>query len=588
MPKTPRYLITSRDERTWKFDRPVIFLGEWCRTYERRHIWQNMDAIVASPYGLGAAQKDADYTEARALQDKLFTLLCEALNQYHAVQHSEKFWRIVLGHWLRRYVDMMLNRFKTLEQCLQTHQISGVTVYSNDHYVLATQDSYSAIWASNDDRWNNALISRLIIFPGLISFPVEVIADVESGFFRFKALPNLKRTVLKWGYEQLGKLARYLARDTDAFIINTYLPAKESIKLEFALGQCPQFRTTTKFEVSDKYNPLQREVLIKQFVGESTSNLECFLYSMLFELLPICFLEGFSSLNKCVEEQSWPKSPKFIFTSNNFDTDELFKLWTASKVESGTKYFTGQHGNNYGTYRYFYPVIEEVTADKFLTWGWTDGLPQHTPAFIFKMTGIKAKHFNPKGNLLLIEDMYYDRIDTWDRSAEHLIYFSEQVEFTRALLEEPFSKLVVRAHSSYKYNNPYEKEIWGSVNAAIKFDPGNVNISDLIAQSRLVVHSYDSTGILETLSQNIPTLAFWQNGFDHLRESAKPFYQLLVDAGVVHFSPKSIAQKVNEIWDDVDGWWEQDDVQDARLKFIERYARIEPRPVPKLLTILTE
>ena len=156
------------------------------------------------------------------------------------------------------------------------------------------------------------------------------------------------------------------------------------------------------------------------------------------------------------------------------------------------------------------------------------------------------------------------------------------------MLEEPFSKLVVRAHPAYKYNNPYEKEIWGSVNAAIKFDPGNVNISDLIAQSRLVVHSYDSTGILENLSQNIPTLAFWQNGFDHLRESAKPYYQLLVDAGVVHFSPKSIAQKVNEIWDDVDSWWGQDDVQDARLKFIERYARIEPRPAKRLITILME
>ena len=56
----------------------------------------------------------------------------------------------------------------------------------------------------------------------------------------------------------------------------------------------------------------------------------------------------------------------------------------------------------------------------------------------------------------------------------------------------------------------------------------------------------------------------------------------------MHFSPESAAQKVNEIWDDVDGWWGQDDVQDARLKFIERYARIEPRPAKRLITILME
>ena len=67
-----RYLITIADERTWKFDRPVLFLGEWCCLYDRRHIWQHMDAIVASPYGLGKVQKDADHAEARALEEKLF------------------------------------------------------------------------------------------------------------------------------------------------------------------------------------------------------------------------------------------------------------------------------------------------------------------------------------------------------------------------------------------------------------------------------------------------------------------------------------------------------------------------------------
>ena len=39
MPKTPRYLITTHDERTWEFDRPVIFLGEWCRLFERKNIY---------------------------------------------------------------------------------------------------------------------------------------------------------------------------------------------------------------------------------------------------------------------------------------------------------------------------------------------------------------------------------------------------------------------------------------------------------------------------------------------------------------------------------------------------------------------
>jgi putative transferase (TIGR04331 family) len=104
MHREARYLITTADERTWKFDRPVIFLGEWCRIYNRRHIWENMDAIVAAPYGLGQAKKDTDYAKARALEKQLFPVLCATLNRHHRTQHGPRFWQIVLGQWLRRYV----------------------------------------------------------------------------------------------------------------------------------------------------------------------------------------------------------------------------------------------------------------------------------------------------------------------------------------------------------------------------------------------------------------------------------------------------------------------------------------------------
>ncbi len=114
---------------------------------------------------------------------------------------------------------------------------------------------------------------------------------------------------------------------------------------------------------------------------------------------------------------------------------------------------------------------------------------------------------------------------------------------------------------------------------------GGVPIRDLIAKSRLVVHSYDSTAILETFSQNIPTLAFWQNEFDHLRDSAKPYYQLLLDAGIVYLTPEAAAKKVNEIWADVDGWWASASVQDARKRFCDRYARVSQHPAADIAKI---
>lgn len=588
--QTARYLIATADERTWKFDRPVIFLGEWCRIYERRQIWQDMDAIVAAPYGLSQIKKDADYVEARALEEKLFPGLCEVLNQYHGTQHGARFWRIVLGHWLRRYVTMMLNRVKTLELCIQTHQLSGMTAFSTDHYGLAKQDSYAAIWASNDDRWNNALTLRVLNLLGVTAHcPVEII--YEDDFYRFcqnDALAvdaPLKRKVLHYACQKVMSLGSLIARDKDAFIINSYLPKKEEIKLQLALGQWPQWWNSPKRTMSEKPDLTLRKSLANQVISKSGNNLEDILTEMVFELLPVCYLEGFSSLNKLVTQQRWPKNPKFIYTANNFDTDEVFKLWAARKIESGTKYITGQHGN-YGIRRYRHPSIEEVTADKFLTWGWTDGLPQHTPAFIFKTAARKAKNYNSQGGLLLIEVCLGHRISTWDNTAEFVNYFEDQQRFISELAGTPKQHLTIRLHAGFQHKKWNEKARWRAFDPSLRIDAGGVAIRALIAQSRLVVHSYDSTGILETLSQNVPTLAFWQNGFDNLRESNKLYYQILVDAGIVHLSPQSVAQKVNEVWDDVEGWWKQSVVQEAREQFCERYARVSQNPVREIKTIL--
>ncbi len=301
-----RYFITTADERTWKFDRPVIFLGEWCRIYDRKHIWQNMDAIVAAPYGLGQAQKDAYYAEARALESKLFPVLCAAINQYHGTQHDSRFWRIVLGHWFSRYVDVVLNRVKTLEQCLQAYQLSGTTAYDNQNYTLATPDSYSAIWAFNDDRWNNALNERVLDLLGGTGCPVEVITGCASSDFRFNVITTnstLKRKILRWGYLLVGKLASYFVRDSDAFIINSYLPKKEVIKLQLGLGQCPQMWVTLKLEISEKPDRELRKYLADQIITKSGNNLEAILSVMLFELLPVCYLEGFAELDKRVKQQ---------------------------------------------------------------------------------------------------------------------------------------------------------------------------------------------------------------------------------------------------------------------------------------------
>ena len=588
MDKVSRYLITTSDERTWKFDRPVIFLGEWCRLFDRRHIWEKMDAIVAVPYGLGQQKKEFDHNITRELTDNLFKILCNSLNQHHGLSYGDRFWKIVLGHWLYRYVDVIFNRVKTLEQCLQEHTISGTSVFANHNYYLATQDTHTAIWAFNDDIWNNVLISRILQYLEGVNFPIEIIANPSpstSYVYRKISIPSKRKAISKYVYDRARKILGYLARDEDAFIINSYLPRIAEIKLQLALGQFPQFWSSPTVSLLDKVNKCLRVHLTCRFVGNSEDGLENILNIMFFELLPVCYLEGFDNLLDTVSQVPWPENPKYIFTSSNFDVDEVFKVWAAQKIEKGSKYYIGQHGNYGAQQNNDNPSNEEITADKFLTWGWTDGLSQHAPAFIFRILGDKAEDYDRQGGLLLIELHSGHRLSTWDNIAEFGDYFEYQKRFILKLLPLPKENLTVRLHSAYVDLKWNEMSRWKEFDSSIYINSSG-DIKKLIARSRLVIHGYDSTGMLETLSKNIPTLAFWPNCYDNLRPTAKPFYDLLVDVGIVHLSPESVAQKVNEVWSDVDGWWRQDFLQEARVKFCERYAKQTSRPIRTLIRML--
>jgi putative transferase (TIGR04331 family) len=580
------HLIISSDEKTWRYDCPVIFLGEWCKPYSQKNVWQKLDYIVAEPYGLGREKKDKDNYEARIVEESLFNLIYTLLNKHHEVDYSKKFWRIIVGHWLRRYVDVITNRYKTIEQCLIHYPVNSVTTYRSSRFSTVPIDYRAALLDFDDDFKNNLLYTKILSFLNfesikIISNPLKIDKNIFEEKNKLIAHDGFVRILLRF--------INLFSRSSDAFMIDTYLPFLCEIKLQLALGQIPQKWRSPSLPHPPKTDVSLRNKLCEDLISDSNSKtpLEKVLFGLLFEYFPVTYLEGFNSARDFVKNLQWPKMPEFIFTCNAFSGDEVFKLWSAFQVEKGVEYIIGQHGSFYGTHRnWYYDSVEEIIASKFLTWGWTDKLPQHLPSYILKTQGRSWGSYNPFGGLLLVELHLNQRITIWDGTYEFSQYFSEQISLVSNLKEEIKKVLTIRLHSSSKNSNWQEIKRWEEIDSSLKIDQGHSSITNLIKNSRLVVYSYDSTGILESLSQNIPMLAFWQNDLDHLRDSAIPFYQILVDVGIVHLNPISIARKINEIWDDVDRWWMSNIVQNARREFCDRYARTSATPVRELKKLL--
>lgn len=576
-----RFLITTADERTWRSDRPVLFLGEWCRLYARKQVWSRMDAVVAQPYGLGAGQKERDIAYVHASSNRLLNELTDALNSLHNTRHAMRYWQIVLGNWLERYVAVFFNRYVTLELALSQHDVSATTVFDSTDYSLATTDSDAFVWACNDDVWNHVLYTKILKFftaakIEMYSAPLGGASGfVPNEYRRAKPLRNARRLMVDAAHHLLPGLSR----NEDAFIINSYLPRREELKLQFRLGQCPQmWRSPTVKTVAP--DPKQRQCL--SIPSAHHEGFERYVREELSDLIPTCYVEGYDQLTEQVKSLRWPSRPKFIFTSNNFDTDEIFKAWAGAKVEGGTPYFVGQHGSNYGTFLGSKKWPELVTCDRFFTWGWKDEDPRHVPAFVLRTAGRKPQGHSSMGGLLLIETVISHLITAWDSYFEFLGYLDEQFRFAAALPATIQEKLTVRLHAEYGQHNLSEKRRWKDRNPHVKIDSGAIPIQSLIARSRLVVYSYDSSGMLETLASNIPTMCFWPGGLSHLLDEAKPYYELLRAAGILCDSPEQAAEMVASRWDQVSTWWQSKPVQDARGAFCAQYARTEMNPVGTL------
>jgi putative transferase (TIGR04331 family) len=94
--------------------------------------------------------------------------------------------------------------------------------------------------------------------------------------------------------------------------------------------------------------------------------------------------------------------------------------------------------------------------------------------------------------------------------------------------------------------------------------------------------------MLEMLSTDRPFVCFWSGKWDHLEESAIPYYELLLDVGIFQVSAEAAANMVASIWDDIPRWWNNTRVQCAREKFCERYSRTSTTPARTLARIFDQ
>ena len=582
------FLITTANQRFWKKDEKILFLGDWCKTYKLKEVWSKLDYEVVSYHWDNRRQLYHDYLYLEEVYERYLRFLVNQLNTLHGERHALLYWRIIIGPWLHYFIAILFDRYVSLKKASESYEITNTWIADTELWEWAPQDMTGFQKYFVGDDYNQAFYSKIIKHLKLVPYEIvdsDIVPHIKSNVATAIKAPffqhNIKSIVKKF----LSKISQF--RNPPFFFIASCLGLYEQARLEIALRQLPTFFSEINLPAVEVDPKLRRSLSIKEASNEFESLLEDFIP----EQMPAAYVENYRRIRK-IAYSCYPKKPKEIFTANAYSSNEGFKCWSADQVEHGVKLVIGQHGGHYGTGLWNWTEEHQIKiSDQYITWGWNvlnEPKVQSLPAG--KLIRIK-RYLRPnlQGHILWVW-CGFPRYSYWMYSVpvapQFLNYLEDQINFAKKLSHDARRLLLLRY-----YQHDYgwgESDKMRELNMGIHDYYGKQTMEDQLNQSRLFVGTYNATTYLETFVADFPTILFWNPDHWELRPSAQVFFDELRRAEILHDTPESAAQKVNEICDDPAAWWRTPKVQDAKNRFCEQYAKSSPEWIKEWKAKLVE
>lgn len=549
------FLATTALEEFWDPQKPLLFLGEWCLKFDRRPYWRSLHGHQVESYIHGMKEANKIYSESDNIYETILPIVADTLNRLHQTEFSLRYWRIVIGPWLRVYLTSVYDRFQRITLILEKYP-NLTTILLADVSFADLQDTEHFANEIRTDVYNLQIYSKIFLFLGK-KFPRKVITGGQSN----KACGAHARSWKQAIFSAVTDLYRLLVIklvSKPVVINNSYLPKKVEFKL--AVNLFGRLFTTTGMTTNKTYYQCDsglRKKLMEVSLGESAF-CRC-LSSMLFADMPTCFVEGYRSIVE-IGEASYPRSAQIIFSANAWWYDEVFKFWAAANAEKGIILLGTPHGGNYSALLN-HPIRkhEEDIVDYYYRWGPNGGKiqPKLIAMPLIKLTGLKNMGAdNLKSDILWVTIglSRYVRGDAPFAAPEfYKQYLMWQERFSKTLSFLASSSMCVRAH-------PLDLG-WGVVsrlkaqNPKVKLDPSKAQFLESLDNCRLFVCDHLSTTYAEALACNKPTILFWSPDNNPLMFDAEQYFELLRNVGVLFDSPEAAAEAVNHVYEDVETWW---------------------------------
>jgi putative transferase (TIGR04331 family) len=520
-----------------------------------------------------------DLREIYKIYNKLLNLLTIRLNIIHHVNFSKKYWEILIWRWLIRYIIYYFDRWEIITSLLRLFKKKDISVnfvkFNKLKFVPFDTHDYSTRCVMSDD-WNHWVYNDILEKRSKFKFKCVNKKKINP-------LPNLKikkknsfKNNLKFFTNPF--LNKKIITQNLGFSKENHLGLKIYLKKMHYVNDNIFSRFKSNFD-HDKRSKLS------EFSASFKTNFLRYMISNLKYNFPKIFLENYKFADKELKKYKLPTHPKLIISSVDDAFNEPFKFFAARKVLDGCKLFHLQHGGSYGTSD-DYPVekIQIKLNDKFLSWGWSDKSKKIEKLFCQKTIGMRIKQTKKTAGLIMpIFDWHLYPGDIGSgrpRTLNDINLFINNLNVFFSTLRDD-----IKTKSAFKFlkyeNNLYPKYVFHSLKS--KFRKANFFHSKkssiyYLEKYKIYVDTLNSTGYLETLNLNLPTILIFDERICRIRQNAKKYFLSLEKAKILFKDAKAAAKFINENYEKVDEWWSSKKVQLAVKNFTNKFARSTNNP----------
>lgn len=499
----------------------------------------------------------------------LLDSLADAMATVGAVSGwDRRSWAIFLGPWLRTFVFSAQLHEHTLGAIRQEFEISSLTAYSNSWAPPVNTRSW--LESLQNGSLHVSLLGDIGTALGIRLSASVFDSELTSAQRQSKRLDSLPSQIL--GIEFRRKRQRY-------FLNATYLGYVRERLLEVALGQFPSFPANRgELEVGEP-NEQTRARLASLLLASLPKQVSPSLLGPawwaknLAKYIPISLLEAQGKYLDATT-RIWPSKPITIFDSNGYWADDIFKIYTAEKASKESRLVLGQHGGSFG---YALRSLQQdhmiEVADYFISWGW-DSSTSEKVLPIGRLKPVPKAQPGVTGDIILpladFPGYPYDSSSMPIGRKASLEYIDDQISFAKFLAPRLRQRLHIRLYAKDRGNLTRDRLEEAGIG---EVENADTPLSQRLKGGRICVVTYNSTIFLETLAANFPTVCFWRSHTWEILPEFEAEFEKLVKVGILHRSPESAAKFLNTKWERISEWWQGEEVQAARSRFVSKFSK---------------